>query len=135
VATTGASIRPQPPAGTRPALSAIHFLLAAGEASAWHRVDAEEAWQFVEGDPLELLIYPPQGDRLQRHRLGPLSDLADDAAAPIHVVPAGAWQAARPLGAYTLCTCLVAPAFDFTGFQLLDDPALVARLRELERRR
>jgi len=29
--------------GQRPALSAIHFLLAAGERSAWHRVDAEEA--------------------------------------------------------------------------------------------
>jgi predicted cupin superfamily sugar epimerase len=119
------------PAGTRPALSAIHFLLRAGESSAWHRVDADEAWHFVEGEALELLIYQPDDDQLRRCRLGPLAEAPNDASAPIQVVPAGAWQAARSLGAYTLCTCLVAPAFDFAGFRLLDDAALAARLRAL----
>ena len=118
------------PAGVRPALSAIHFLLAAGERSSWHRVDAEEAWHFVEGDPLELLVYHPDSDRLERLRLGPLGEPGSDVQ-PIRVVPAGAWQTSRPLGAYALCTCLVAPAFEFAGFTLLDDDALAARLREL----
>ncbi|MEW5834713.1 MAG: cupin domain-containing protein [Pseudomonadota bacterium] len=117
------------PAGGRPALSAIHFLLAAGEQSAWHRVDADEAWHFVEGDPLELLVYQAAQDRLECVRLGPVGH-GQDATRAVHVVPAGAWQAARPLGDYTLCTCLVAPAFDFAGFTLLDDPLLAARLRE-----
>ncbi|ODV18113.1 MAG: hypothetical protein ABT19_07460 [Rhodanobacter sp. SCN 68-63] len=116
--------------GQRPALSAIHFLLAAGERSAWHRVDAEEAWHFVEGDPLELLVYHPGSDRLERLRLGPLGE-PDSDVQPVRVVPAGAWQTSRPLGAYALCTCLVAPAFEFAGFTLLDDDALAARLREL----
>ena len=116
--------------GQRPALSAIHFLLAAGERSAWHRVDAEEAWHFVEGDPLELLVYHPGSDRLERLRLGPLGD-PDSDVQPVRVVPAGAGQTSRPLGAYALCTCLVAPAFEFAGFTLLDDDALAARLREL----
>ena len=118
-------------AGMRPALSAIQFLLVAGECSAWHRVDADEAWHFIEGDPLELLVYRPETDQLLRWRLGPLSADVSDATMPLHVVPAGAWQAARPLGAYTLCSCLVAPAFDFAGFSLLEDDALATRLSEL----
>lgn len=117
------------PSGSRPALSAIHFLLAAGEHSAWHRVDAEEAWHYVEGDALELLIYQPHTDHLQRLQLGPF-DARQLAQCPLHVVPAGAWQAARPLGRYTLCNCLVAPAFDFAGFSLVDDPALAERLAQ-----
>jgi predicted cupin superfamily sugar epimerase len=116
--------------GVRPALSAIHFLLAAGECSRWHRVDAEEAWHFVEGAPLELLVYHADTDRLERLRLGPLGESGSDVQ-PMRVVPAGAWQSARPLGDYALCTCLVAPAFEFAGFTLLDDDALAARLREL----
>lgn len=118
------------PAGLHPALSAIHFLLAAGERSNWHRVDAEEAWHFVEGDSLELLVYHADTDRLERLWLGPLGESGSDVL-PMRVVPAGAWQTARPLGAYALCTCLVAPAFEFAGFTLLDDDALAARLREL----
>lgn len=118
------------PPGVRPALSAIHFLLAAGECSRWHRVDAEEAWHFVEGAPLELLVYHADTDRLERLRLGPLGESGSDVL-PMRVVPAGVWQWARPLGDYVLCTCLVAPAFEFAGFTLLDDDALAARLREL----
>lgn len=113
--------------GARPALSAIHFLLAAGEVSAWHAVDAEEAWHYAEGDPLELLIYRPAERRLERHRLGPLAQ----GGTPACVVPAHAWQAARPLGGYTLVTCTVAPAFEFAGFRLLADEPFGDTLRSL----
>ncbi|MFC5741362.1 cupin domain-containing protein [Dyella tabacisoli] len=117
---------PAPPGAPRAPLSAIHFLLAAGEFSAWHCVDAEEAWHFVEGEALELLIYRADTDQLQRHRLGPAGI---DGNESMCVVPAHAWQAARPLGAYALCTCLVAPAFDFSGFRLLEGEGdLAARL-------
>ncbi|OWY59821.1 hypothetical protein B7486_72500 [cyanobacterium TDX16] len=34
------------------------------------------------------------------------------------VVPPGAWQAARPLGAYVLVSCVVVPAFTFDTFEL-----------------
>ena len=51
-----------PPGGTaRPVASAILFLLPAGEASHWHRVDADELWQYSAGDPLELRIAPADG--------------------------------------------------------------------------
>lgn len=115
------------PHGERPALSAIHYLIAAGQVGAWHAIDAEEAWHYVEGDPLELLIYHPAERRLERHRLGPLAQ----GAMPVCVVPAHAWQASRPLGAYTLVTCTVAPAFEFGGFRLLTDEAFAGTLRPL----
>lgn len=104
----------------RHAMSAIHYLLEAGQSSSWHRVDAEEAWHFVEGAPLELLIYHAATHRLDRCTLGPLRDCMQSVA----VVPAGAWQAARPLGAYALATCVVAPGFEYEGFELLgrEDP-------------
>jgi len=34
-------------------------------------------------------------------------------------VPAGWWQAAQSQGAYSLVSCVVAPGFEFTDFELL----------------
>jgi predicted cupin superfamily sugar epimerase len=50
---------------------------------------------------------------------------------PVVVVPAGLWQAARPLGGPVLTGCTVAPAFSFSGFALLLAHAdAAARLRD-----
>jgi len=107
------------PDGRRPVASAILFLLAAGEASHWHRVDADELWQFSAGDALELLIASRDGSGpIERHRLGADVTTGDVVQA---VVPAGTWQAARPLGEWTLVGCIVAPAFTFDGFELAPD--------------
>jgi predicted cupin superfamily sugar epimerase len=99
---------------TRPSSSAILYLLAAGERSHWHRVDADEIWQYVAGDPLELRT-ASDGRPPIEHRLG--RPLAGDGI-PQVVVPAGTWQAARSLGDWTLVGCIVAPAFSFDGFEL-----------------
>ena len=105
--------------GERPVASAILFLLAEGETSHWHRVDADELWQYASGDALELLIAADRaGAGIERHRLGPDVTAGDEVQV---VVPAGAWQAARPLGAWTLVGCVVAPAFTFDGFELAPD--------------
>ena len=104
------------PDGERPVASAILFLLAEGQTSHWHRVDADELWQFSAGDALELLIAPGDGGgSIERHRLGGDVTTGDEVQV---VVPAGAWQAARPLGDWTLVGCIVAPAFTFDGFEL-----------------
>ena len=103
------------PDGERAAASAILFLLGAGERSHWHRVDADEIWQWSGGDPLELRIWPEGASAVEVVRLG--GDVAADAA-PQAVVPAGAWQAARSLGDWSLVGCIVAPAFRFEGFTL-----------------
>lgn len=111
----------------RPALSAIHFLLAAGEVSRWHRVDADECWHHAEGDALELFVFDADANALTRHRLGRHDG---NGTSPLIVVPAGCWQAARPLGDYALVSCSVAPAFEFAGFAMLDAAPAVARLIE-----
>jgi predicted cupin superfamily sugar epimerase len=116
----------------RAALTTIYFLLGAGQQSRWHRVTSDEAWHFYEGAPLELWIVDPELERLERILLGPYSpdpSHIDPTTRPVHVVPAGYWQAARPTGDYVLTGCSVAPGFDFADFSMLsDDPAAVARL-------
>lgn len=101
-------------AGVRAHSTAIYFLLRAGEVSRWHRVDAAELWHWYAGAPLELSVSTGVG-AAQRHRLG--ADLARDER-PQVPVPAGAWQSARSLGAWTLVGCTVAPGFEFSGFEL-----------------
>ena len=109
------------PAGERGAGTAIYFLLRAGEVSHWHRVDAAEVWHFYAGDPLVLAVAaidpsaPDAAGTVHEVVLG--ADLAAGQR-PQHVVPPHAWQAARPLGAWTLVGCTVSPAFDFAGFEL-----------------
>jgi uncharacterized protein len=97
----------------RSASTAIYFLLARGERSHWHRIDAVEVWHYYAGAPLALSIADTGGTTIIR--LGP--DLAAGER-PQTAVPAGAWQAAESLGAWTLAGCTVAPGFDFTGFEL-----------------
>ncbi|WP_119165262.1 cupin domain-containing protein [Algihabitans albus] len=106
--------RDSPPDGARGAATAIYFLLQAGEVSAWHRVDAVEIWHWYAGSPLVLTI-SENGHDASASYLGP--DLAARQR-PLRVVPAGAWQTAESLGAWTLVGCTVSPAFDLAGFEL-----------------
>jgi len=99
---------------TRAASTAIYFLLARGERSHWHRIDAAEVWHFYAGAPLALEIARERAT-LEQVRLGP--DLSAGER-PQAVVPAGAWQAAESLGDWTLVGCTVAPGFEFKGFEL-----------------
>ena len=99
--------------GGRAASSAIYYLLAGGERSHWHRLDAAEVWHWYVGAALSLQIAGADG--VTEIRLG--SDLASGER-PQAVVPAGSWQAAHSLGAWTLVGCTVAPAFEFAAFEL-----------------
>lgn len=96
-------------AGERAAASTILYLLRAGEESRWHRVDAAEIWQWSGGEALQLRVGS------ERITLGPDVTNGERVQA---VVPPGAWQAARPVGAWTLVGCIVAPAFEYAGFEL-----------------
>jgi predicted cupin superfamily sugar epimerase len=109
------TFRDQPDERGRAASTAILYLLDQGQVSAWHRVrDAAEVWHFHAGDPLELSVAPPEGPATT-HRLGP--DVLGGQT-PQVVVPRGWWQSARPLGAWTLVGCTVAPGFVFEAFEL-----------------
>lgn len=102
--------RDAPADGGRGAGTSILFLLRAGESSHWHRVDAAELWVWQAGAPLAL-----RAGSAAEVRLGPDLDAGETLH---HVVPIMEWQAARPLGAWSLCCCVVAPAFRFEGFEL-----------------
>lgn len=108
------TFRDRPADGGRGALTCIHFLLRAGEVSAWHRVDATEVWHFAAGATLFLSL-SQDGHACEEHLLGP-DVLAGQR--PHVVVPPGCWQSAESLGAWTLVSCIVAPAFAFEGFEL-----------------
>ena len=99
-----------------PASTAIYYLLRAGERSHWHRLDTSEVWHFYAGGPLELAL-SGDGRAVERHVVGP--DVTAGAR-PQVVVPSWTWQSAHPLGAWTLCGCTVAPAFQFSGFELAE---------------
>ena len=103
-------------AGERPVMTSILYLLAAGEISRWHVVDADEAWHFSGGAGIRLYTFDPESRTLQSVVLGPASA---EESAPSHVVPAGVWQAAEPVGALGLVGCTVAPGFRFDGFSLI----------------
>lgn len=101
-------------ASGRAASTAIYFLLPQGQVSRWHKVDATEIWHWHAGAPLELGLAPPNG-AAQNVTLGfdPEAGLL-----PQGVVPAGWWQQARSLGAWTLVGCTVAPGFRFESFEM-----------------
>ena len=93
--------------------TAIYFLLARGERSHWHCIDAVEAWHYYAGNALILQIAADDGRRSVR--LG--ADLAAGEQ-PQAIVPPRAWQAAESTGDWTLVGCTVAPGFDFAKFEL-----------------
>lgn len=106
-------------AGGRATGTAIIFLLRAGEASHWHRVDAAELWLWQAGDPLELRLAADDAGPVRSVILG--SDMGAEQQLQGLVAP-HEWQAARPFGAarhgYSLVSCVVVPGFDFSGFTL-----------------
>lgn len=100
--------------------TAIYFLLARGNFSAFHRLRSEESWIHLGGDPLELLLL---GKGLTRLVLA----AADTGGTPIGVVPPEVLQAARTMGDASLAACIVSPPFEHGDFYL---PGRDSLLRE-----
>jgi predicted cupin superfamily sugar epimerase len=110
------SFRPEGYGGERASATAIYFLLAPGEESRWHRVRSAEIWLWHSGGPLTL-EYGDEPEKAEAFTLGPDVRAGQQ---PQVVVPAGAWQAARPAGDQpVLVSCVVSPGFDFADFTLL----------------
>ena len=99
----------------RPTGTCIYFLLAEGERSQWHRVDAVEIWHFYAGAPLILSMADKEQGPRRDLVLGPELHLGQ---LPQLIVPQHHWQAARSTGAWTLVGCTVSPGFQFEGFEM-----------------
>jgi uncharacterized protein len=107
----------------RSAVTNIFFVLVEGQASRWHAVASDELWHLYEGQGVEILMGPPDLAHVERRIVGTIhgSEL------PTVTVPAGWWQAARPLGPYALTGCTVAPGFEYADFRLMADDAVATR--------
>lgn len=101
--------------------TSIIFLLRAGEASHWHKVDAAELWLWQAGDPLELRLAENDYASARSIILG--ADISTGQQLQGLVAP-DAWQAARAFGkprhGYSIVSCVVVPGFDFSGFTLAE---------------
>jgi predicted cupin superfamily sugar epimerase len=122
----------------RAAWSSIVALFTVDGFSALHRIDCDELWTWIAGDPLRCVTIDARGDLLEQV-LGPS---ADDGTRLQWSVPAGAWQAAQPRGAegWTLVSCVCVPGYVSEGFELgrraafeLAYPKLGALVREFTR--
>ena len=94
--------------------TAIYFLLARGERSHWHRIDAVEVWHYYAGAPLT--CRSPMRAAASAASGSALISLRGEA--PQAIVPPHAWQAAESNGDWTLVGCTVAPGFEFAKFEL-----------------
>ncbi len=105
------------PGTDRSISTAILYLLANGQRSHLHRIDADEIWHFHRGDPLDIVELRPDGPAL-------VTRLSADH--PQHVVPADTWFGAQlaPGSGYALVGCTVSPGFVFEGFELADRAVL-----------
>lgn len=96
----------------RSAVTDIYYLLTKGQISRFHRVVSDEIWHFYEGGPLKLVKY--NGSTISEHIIGPFSPDGYKM-----VIEGGNYQAAFPLGEYSLIGCTVAPGFEFQDFSFL----------------
>jgi predicted cupin superfamily sugar epimerase len=104
--------------GARAAASAVLYVIQPGQRSHWNRVDAHEIWLWHAGDPLDVSVAASDAGSARTVRLGVDVGAGEQ---PQLAIPAGHWQSAAPAGGpagYTLISCIVAPAFEFAGFEL-----------------
>ncbi len=98
----------------RSALTHIYFSLEPDERSRFHKVSSDEVWNLYKGAGLRLYTWdgtnnPPE-----------CITLSSDTNTFCHVIPAGVWQAAKPISDTILVGCSVAPGFEFSDFTLMD---------------
>ncbi|MDO4913555.1 MAG: cupin domain-containing protein [Bifidobacteriaceae bacterium] len=114
----------------RPLASLIYFLLPQGDASAWHKVDADEIWLWHGPTQLKLQLggtgdKPAPDSECETVLLGnnlTAQSVENRDSAPVGhaLIPKGVWQRTIPADGDVLVSCVVSPAFVFEGFELED---------------
>ena len=101
----------------RPAATLIHFLLPAGEFSAWHRVSATEIWIWNGQGAVELEL-GGDGDEPDAEESVVLGGRLLRGERTQVLVGADVWQRTLPGEDDALASCLVSPGFDFADFEM-----------------
>jgi uncharacterized protein len=102
-------------AGERALSGAIYYMLTPDTFSAMHRLKGDEVYHFYLGDPVEMLMFKPDG-AAEAVLLGQ-NILAGMRVQ--HSVPGGTWQGSRlaPGGKYALMGTTMAPGFDSADYE------------------
>ena len=87
--------------------SAIYYLMEHPDFSGLHRLEHLEIWAYHTGAPVKMLLINPDGV-VSEPVLG--SDLGNEQRPQI-AVPGGWWQAAEPMGAWSLVSTFMAPPY------------------------
>lgn len=104
----------------RSALTHIYFELRPGERSGFHRVSSDEIWNLYRGAGVRVAQWDGQSADVE------IIELTAESDNYCHIVPAGYWQAAEPIGDAVLVGCSVGPGFDFADFEMLDPTSRAA---------
>jgi len=109
--------------GDRAFSTAIYYLLAKDNYSAFHRIKQDELWHFYDGAPLIIHVIEPSGT-YSSLKVG-LN--IEGGEYPQVVIQAGCFFAAEVSNkeSFSLVGCTVAPGFDFADFDLPDKDALI----------
>ncbi|NBD23328.1 cupin domain-containing protein [Paenibacillus glycinis] len=105
--------------GARFAATSIYFVLHPDEFSDWHTVLSDELWLWHAGSPLLLTLGGTDAEPRKTEDIVIGPDIANGQH-PQALVPANAWQMAKPLGDEpVLVSCVVAPGFHYDDFKLI----------------
>ncbi len=112
-------------AGDKSFGSAILYLLTPDTCSRLHRLKSDEVFHFYLGDPVTMLQLHPDGSH-------DVITLGQDISAGQKlqvIVPQGTWQGCflNDGGEFALMGTTVAPAFEFTDFELADRTTLLCQ--------
>ena len=107
----------------------IHFLLPHGNYSKFHKIESDEIWIYQAGSPLLINMIDNEG----KWSTATLGLDVTNGQQPQVCIPAQTIFGAEVLEAdcFSLSSCMVAPGFDFSDFQLYDKQELIGRFPNL----
>ena len=76
-------------------------------------MESDEVWNLYEGQGVRLYQWEEGASNIE------VIELKATTQTYCHVVPAGYWQAAEPIGQRVLVGCSVGPGFDFADFKMI----------------
>tara|TARA_Y100000741_G_C18173413_1_gene526241 strand:+ start:92 stop:502 length:411 start_codon:yes stop_codon:yes gene_type:complete len=95
-------------------VSLIYYLLKKNQRSHWHRLTKNEILHFYQGDSMSVFI-SQNGKNIITKTLGKNLNIDEN----LHIViKAGSWFSMESNGEFSLIGCTVAPAFDYSDFEL-----------------
>lgn len=106
----------------------IHFLLDTLSPSHFHRLAADEIWFFHAGNPLTVHCIYPDGS-YEAVALGTNLDAGQSLS---FTVPKGTIFGSTVEDGYALVSCVVAPGFEFSDFELFTSAELLAQYPQHE---